>query len=105
MHFCTLHFCGMHVVGFVLSSNRVKERARGLGFDLCGIAPAAGFPELQFLGEWLARGYAGNMGYLPRTADRRQDVRRVLPSAQSVIVTGTLYNTDRPVLGGTPRAR
>ncbi len=80
----------------MLSSNRVKERARELGFDLCGIAPAAGFPELQFLREWLARGYAGNMGYLPRTAERRQDVRRVLTSAQSVIVTGTLYNTDRP---------
>jgi epoxyqueuosine reductase len=44
----------------------------------------------------LARGYAGRMGYMPRTAERRQDVRRVLPSARSVIVTGTLYNTDRP---------
>ena len=46
--------------------------------------------------EWLARGYAGDMGYLPRTARLREDVRRVLPSAQSVIVTGTVYNTDRP---------
>jgi epoxyqueuosine reductase len=80
----------------VLTAAAVKQRARELGFDLCGIAPAAGFPELQFLKEWLARGYAGHMGYMPRTAERRQDVRRVLPTARSVIVTATLYNTDRP---------
>ena len=36
------------------------------------------------------------MGYLPRTARRREDVRRYLPSARSVVVTGTLYNVDRP---------
>jgi epoxyqueuosine reductase len=36
------------------------------------------------------------MGYLPRTATRRADVRRVLPSARTVIVTATNYNTDRP---------
>lgn len=80
----------------MLSSALVKEHARSLGFDACGIAPAAGFPELQFLKEWLARGYAGHMGYMARTAARREDVRRVLPSARSVIVTATLYNVDRP---------
>jgi epoxyqueuosine reductase len=36
------------------------------------------------------------MAYLERSADRRADVRRVLPSARSVIVTATVYNTDRP---------
>ena len=36
------------------------------------------------------------MGYLPRTAERRSDVRRVLPSARSVIVTGTVYHTGSP---------
>jgi epoxyqueuosine reductase len=36
------------------------------------------------------------MTYLHRTADRRADVRRILPSARTVIVTATLYNTDRP---------
>jgi epoxyqueuosine reductase len=33
---------------------------------------------------------------MTRTAERRADVRNVLPGARSVIVTGTLYNTDRP---------
>jgi epoxyqueuosine reductase len=80
----------------MLDAAGVKARAAEIGFDVCGIASAEGFPELKFLPEWLARGYAGNMGYMPRTAARRQDVRRVLPSARSVIVTGTLYNTERP---------
>ena len=36
------------------------------------------------------------MAYLARSADRRADVRRVLPSARTVIVTATIYNTARP---------
>jgi epoxyqueuosine reductase len=36
------------------------------------------------------------MGYLPRSAERRSDVRKVVPSARSVIVTGTLYNSGQP---------
>jgi epoxyqueuosine reductase len=74
----------------------VKREAAACGFDLCGITPAAAFPELRFLREWLARGYAGEMAYMERTAERRADVRRVLPSARSVIVLGTIYNVERP---------
>ena len=79
-----------------LTSEKVRERAREIGFDLCGVAPADAFPELEFLSEWIARGYAGTMGYLPRTKERRSDVRRVLPSARSVIMTGSVYNTGQP---------
>jgi epoxyqueuosine reductase len=76
----------------VLTSAAVKARAREIGFDLCGVAPAESFPELSFFREWLDRGYAGTMTYLHRSADRRSDVRRVMPSARSVIVTGAVYN-------------
>ena len=79
----------------MLTAESVKAQARALGFDLCGIAPAEAVPEADRITEWIARGYAGDMGYLPRTAHRREDVRRYLPSARSVIVTGTLYNVDR----------
>jgi epoxyqueuosine reductase len=74
----------------------IKRKAKELGFDLCGIAPAGAFPELSFLREWLARGYAGEMRYMGRTADARADVRNVVPAARSVIVTGTIYTVDRP---------
>ena len=74
----------------------VKDHAAASGFDLCGIAPVENFEELQFLREWLARGYHGEMHYMERTAERRSDVRSILPSARSVIVLGTLYNTAHP---------
>jgi epoxyqueuosine reductase len=74
----------------------IKARAAELGFDVCGIAPVAAFTELAFLPEWLARGYAGDMNYLHRTAERRADVRAVMPAARSVIALGTVYNTGRP---------
>ena len=77
----------------MLSSAAIKHHAAELGFDLCGVAPAGDFPELTFLPEWLARGYAGEMQYMSKSAERRADIRNFLPSAQSVIVTGTLYNT------------
>src|SRR5436190_19546716 len=80
----------------MLTSADVKTKSRELGFDVCGIAPAVDHPELRFFEQWLDRGYAGEMAYLRRSADRRADVRHILPSAKSVIVTGTLYNVDRP---------
>jgi epoxyqueuosine reductase len=79
-----------------LTAAAIKSRALELGFDACGIAPAASHPELSFLTEWIARGYAGDMAYLSRSAERRADVRHVMPSARTVIVTATVYNTERP---------
>ncbi len=74
----------------------MKQRAREVGFDLCGVAPAAAAPELRFLREWIERGYAGEMQYMVRSADRRADARAVLPSARSVVMLAVVYNTDRP---------
>ena len=79
-----------------LTSTAIKAKARELGFNACGVAPAADHPELRFFDEWLERGYAGEMAYLHRSAERRADVRRILPSARTVIATATVYNTDRP---------
>jgi epoxyqueuosine reductase len=79
-----------------MNSSEVKDRARALGFDLCGIAPVDDHPELTFLNEWLRRGYAGTMTWMNRTRNVRADVRNIVPGARSVIVTGTLYNTAQP---------
>src|SRR5690349_15456535 len=89
----------------MLTAERIKARALELGFDLCGIAPADSFPELTFLQEWIAKGYAGDMAYMSRSADRRADVRNVVPGARSVVVMGTIYATDAgsdPSDGPTP---
>jgi len=79
-----------------LTSASIKRQASELGFDLCGVAPAGDLPELGFFRTWLASGFAGEMAYLHRSAERRADVRSVVPSARSVIVTGTIYNTAVP---------
>ena len=79
-----------------LTSFDVKALAHECGFDLCGIAPAEAFPELDGIRAWLARGFHGDMAWLARTADKRADPKLVLPEARSVIALGTLYNTDRP---------
>lgn len=81
-----------------IPSERLKAQAAAIGFDACGVAPAsAELPELAFFATWLERGYgAGMTPWLARTADRRLNPCLVLPTAQSVIVTATNYNTDRP---------
>jgi len=72
----------------------IVERARALGFDLCGVVRAEAFPELAQFGEWLDLGYGGEMAYL-------QDERRRVPSLvmedlRSVIVCALNYNTAFP---------
>ena len=84
-------------------SQWIYERARALGFDLCGVAPVAlagstdnpteaPVEELARLPEWLARGYAGEMKYLHDP--RRADPSLILESARSLIVVALNYNTD-----------
>ena len=80
----------------MLTAARIKARATQLGFDLCGIAPADNYPELAYLDEWLERGYAGDMAYMSRSADRRADVRNVVAGGRTVIATGTIYNPLPP---------
>jgi epoxyqueuosine reductase len=72
----------------------IAARARALGFELCGVAPAEKFPELARAEEWFARGYAGEMKYLGDA--RRSDPGRVLSGARSVIVCGMNYSSDGP---------
>jgi epoxyqueuosine reductase len=78
----------------------IRERALGLGFDLCGFVALSAEPnvsqcgglleELARLPAWLAQGYAGEMKYLHDP--RRADPRKVLTGARSLIVTAVNYN-------------
>ena len=79
-------------------SSAIKQHAPTLGFDACGIAPCHRSAGTSRSSEDLAgMGHAGkSMTFLEKSADLRDDARGVLPSAQSVIVTATVYNTDRP---------
>jgi epoxyqueuosine reductase len=75
-------------------ASRIIELSREVGFDLCGIAPAAEFPELAHLDDWLERGHAGEMRYLHDA--RRRSPALAMQGARSVIVCALNYNTAFP---------
>lgn len=75
-------------------SESIKKQAHAAGFELVGIAPVEPVPELEFYQKWIEAGYAGEMAYLERNADKKQDTRHVVPEARSVVVCAKIYNTD-----------
>ncbi|MDW8123105.1 MAG: DUF1730 domain-containing protein, partial [Armatimonadota bacterium] len=72
-------------------SQQVKRRGLELGLDLVGIAPVGrpeSFPQYE---DWLQRGYHGEMTYMSRHRDKREDPELLFPGARSVIVGGLNY--------------
>lgn len=78
-------------------TERIKQKAREVGFDLVGIAPVQPVPELAFYKGWIEAGYAGKMEYLRRNPEKRTDVTQVIPEAKSVIACALIYHTDNPL--------
>jgi epoxyqueuosine reductase len=72
-------------------SDRLKQQARELGFDLVGIAPATEADGIDRLHEWLARGFAGRMDYMHRHAEARRHPESILPQVRSIIMVAMNY--------------
>jgi epoxyqueuosine reductase len=81
----------------MFSVDALRAHALTLGFDLCGVAPVAQVARLEYLREWVARGFAADLDYVTRSVEARVDPGQVLPGARSAIVTGTIYHTDAPL--------
>lgn len=75
----------------------LKSRARALGFGLVGVAPAVDARGAARLGEWLDRGYAGEMRYLHERREAYAHPRHVLEGVRSVVMLGLHYRTADPV--------
>ena len=75
---------------------RTKAQAFGLGFDLVGICALGLADTAGEFDEWLARGYAGTMAYLPRGREKRRDSRLPVPGALSAIVVAMNYGGREP---------
>ncbi|HEY8668513.1 MAG TPA: tRNA epoxyqueuosine(34) reductase QueG [Tepidisphaeraceae bacterium] len=70
----------------------IKQRARHLGFDLVGIAPAAPSAYRDYLRHWLDDGQAGTMNWLANRFDERTDPATYVPGAASVICVAMNYH-------------
>lgn len=69
----------------------VKQEARRLGFNYCGISKAEFLAdEAPKLEDWLNRQYQGKMSYLENYFDKRLDPTLLVPGARSVI--SLVYN-------------
>ena len=93
-----------------LTAARVKEKARELGFDLCGLTPAKPSPTLAAYLRWIRRGMHGEMRYMAREdrVARRRDLGEILPGARTLVVVGLDYYAryaDETVLNDPARGR
>lgn len=77
-------------------AERVKEKARRLGFDLVGICGPEPPASLGVLRQWVADGNHGEMHYMQESLPLRADLNNVLPGVQSVVAVGLNYNQDPP---------
>jgi len=69
----------------------LKAQAYGLGFDLVGITSLGPVESARHFDAWLDRGFAGEMQYLPRGAEKRRDSSSPFPGVTSAIVVGLSY--------------
>lgn len=74
----------------------LKSHAQALGFGLVGVAPAVDARGAARLGEWLNRGYAGEMRYLHDRREAYAHPRHVLEGVRSIVMLGLHYRTADP---------
>jgi epoxyqueuosine reductase len=78
----------------IVTNEIVIEKAKSLGFDLIGFAPAEELTnEIKKLEEWLRKNFHAGMGYMEKNLDKRKNVKNLLPSARSIISLGMNYYT------------
>ena len=69
----------------------IKQKAKALGFDYCGISKAEKLEtEEANLNTWLSKGFHGKMAYMENHFELRLDPTKLVPGAKSVI--SLLYN-------------
>ena len=72
---------------------RIRKRARDLGFDLVGVAPAHPVPRLDAYRAWISQGYHGEMGYMarPDRVERREHPDMIVSGVRSIVCVGLNY--------------
>lgn len=73
----------------------IRDKAKDLGFDLCGIARTKVLSDNgKILEKWCQKGMNAGMSYLQRNIERRINPGLLLPGAKSIVVTGLCYYSE-----------
>tara|TARA_R110002110_G_scaffold85816_2_gene223428 strand:- start:11532 stop:12686 length:1155 start_codon:yes stop_codon:yes gene_type:complete len=84
--------------------DRIREKARELGFDAVGFAPVHLAPEIRdHLAQFIDEGRHGDMEWLPAKAERRHEPAALWPEARSVIALGMAYTPDAEAFASLDR--
>jgi epoxyqueuosine reductase len=87
-------------------TQRIRARARELGFDAVGIAPVGPSAHADAYARWVAEDRHGEMGYLARedAVARRADPARVVPGVRSAVVVAKNYYPEHedPAIAADP---
>ena len=77
-----------------ITNEDVIEKAKKLGFELIGFAPAEELTgEINKLEKWLKNNFQAGMNYMKKNIEKRKNIKNLLPSAKSVISLGLNYYT------------
>ncbi|MHC4628428.1 MAG: tRNA epoxyqueuosine(34) reductase QueG, partial [Planctomycetota bacterium] len=84
-------------------SQDIKRKTAELGFDLSGVTDAAPIDaeQAKAFARWLEAGFAGDMGYMGRSLQKRLYPAKLVQGAQSVIVVGLNYTPPKLLRGHT----
>ncbi len=85
-------------------TQQIKQFARNLGFQHCGIARAMPLDaDARRLEQWLQKGFQGSMRYMENHFDLRIDPGKLVPGAKSVITLLMNYFPEEQQQEHAPR--
>lgn len=73
------------------ASEKIKQHALSLGFDACGICRAESSGEEDNLREWIKLNYQGDMSYLERNIEKRDNPRLLVTGSKSIVSVALNY--------------
>lgn len=83
-------------IDFTDLATRIKQWGRELGFGATGITDTALGETERRLGEWLDKGYHGDMDYMHRHGSKRTRPEELVPGTLRIISVRMDYQPDEP---------
>jgi len=79
-------------------TSAIRDLALSLGFDAVGFAGPESGETARQLGEYLADGYHGDMGWMETTRERRQTPQGLWPDVKSIVSVAMNYGPEEDPL-------